>query len=72
MWSIDARVLVRPASTFGSIAGRLDPIAGRTACRRPAFLTLVLACAVSLAATGISPAMTLRRPVDAPIEHAVN
>jgi hypothetical protein len=52
MWSLDAQVLLRPASTLRFLAKPPFPSGLRIACRRPLFLTLVLGCLVSLAATG--------------------
>jgi len=52
MWSTDARILLRPASTLRSLAAPPLPAGLRVACRRPLFLTLVAASLVSLAATG--------------------
>ena len=52
MWSTDARILLRPASTLRSLAAPPFPVGLRVACRRPLFLTLVAASLVSLAATG--------------------
>src|SRR5262245_35637092 len=57
VWSLDARVLVRPASSFGSIGARAAGGRVWTACRRPLVLTVVLACIVSLLASGT---LTLR------------
>lgn len=57
-WSIDARVLVRPARAFRSLA---DTPAGThrhssiwIAARRPLFLTLVLASVASLVGTSVA------------------
>ena len=51
-WSVDAQVLVRPASTFQSLAAAPAGVSWSVACRRPLFVTFVLGCAVSLGATG--------------------
>jgi hypothetical protein len=51
-WSVDAQVLVRPASTFQSLAAAPARTSFRSGLRRPLFVTFVIACAVSLAATG--------------------
>lgn len=53
VWSLDARVMVQPASAFGSAAAR--PLDGGlwTACRRPLFLTFVLGCLASLIASRV-------------------
>ena len=68
VWSLDARIMLRPASTFRSIATRTrtdrDDHRVWTACRRPLFLTLVLASIVSLLASG---ALTLRLVASAAI-----
>jgi hypothetical protein len=68
VWSLDARVMVSPSSTFRSIANDADRrvVDGRawTACRRPLFVTLVLASIVSLLASGT---LTLRLVASASI-----
>jgi hypothetical protein len=57
-WSLDARVLVRPARTFESLAAASARPRGRAAfwlaARRPLFLTFVLACVISLLATSVA------------------
>ena len=52
-WSVDAQILVRPASTFQSLAAAPARTSVRIGLRRPLFVTFVIACAVSLAATGV-------------------
>lgn len=53
IWSLDARVLVRPARTFAFIAA--NPPSGpawRVACGRPLLFAFAIGCVVSLGATG--------------------
>jgi hypothetical protein len=68
VWSLDARLMVRPGSTFRSIATHAasasDDRRVWTACRRPMFLTLVLASIVSLLASGT---LTLRLAASASV-----
>lgn len=57
-WSLDARALVRPARTFKALAASHRAGDSQstfwTAARRPLFLTLVLACVVSLVGTSVA------------------
>lgn len=57
MWSVDARVLARPAPTFRAMAARPAVTGHFVAWRRPIFVAFVLGCVVSLIATG---SLTLR------------
>ena len=57
MWSIDARVLVEPASTFHAAVRRAGPPGLLTALRRPLFIAIVVGTIVSLLTSG---AATLR------------
>ena len=52
-WSVDAQILARPASTLQSLAAAPARTSFRIGLRRPLFVTFVIACAVSLAATGV-------------------
>lgn len=49
--SLDLRILLRPKTTLRGLAEAPLPSGFRIGCRRPLFLTVVLACLVSLAAT---------------------
>src|SRR5262245_34805955 len=57
MWSVDARVLIRPAPTFQAMAAWQAATGRFVAWRRPLFVAFVLGCVVSLIATG---SLTLR------------
>ena len=52
LWSIDARVLFRPASAFQFLADPGDGAGMWTTCRRPRFVAVVLGCAASLLTSG--------------------
>jgi len=55
MWSVDARVMARPARTFGALA--VGPVSTRdggwwVGARRPLALAVICGCVMSLASTG--------------------
>lgn len=56
-WSLDARVLIRPARTYQALAAKTvadPPGTFWLAARRPLFLTFVIACVISLLGTSVA------------------